>query len=76
VAKDVVRLFISLRLLALGPGLLVNLLFKNLWGRPRPQSLDMFNSSLHFDYVPAIYMQMTVQAIARSHLDTHLLVFG
>ncbi len=28
--------------LALGPGLLVNLLFKNYWGRPRPEQLEMF----------------------------------
>ncbi len=36
--------------LALGPGVLVNLLFKNFWGRPRPEAVDLFGGAS--PYVP------------------------
>jgi membrane-associated phospholipid phosphatase len=34
--------------LAIGPGLIVNLIFKNHWGRPRPVMLDVFSSAQPF----------------------------
>ncbi|CAN5333203.1 phosphatase PAP2 family protein [soil metagenome] len=34
--------------LAAGPGLVVNLLFKNQWGRPRPYSVDVFGGQFPF----------------------------
>lgn len=34
--------------LAIGPGLIVNLVFKNHWGRPRPVMLDVFSSAQPF----------------------------
>jgi lipid A 4'-phosphatase len=34
--------------LVLGPGLIVNLVFKNHWGRPRPVSVDTFGGDLPF----------------------------
>ena len=34
--------------LAIGPGLVVNLLFKNQWGRPRPYSVDVFGGQFPF----------------------------
>lgn len=45
------RLWLSLAALALGPGLLTNLILKAHSGRPRPISVDLFGGSLHF--VPA-----------------------
>lgn len=38
--------------LALGPGLVVNLIFKEHWGRPRPLTLDVFGGSN--SYVPPL----------------------
>lgn len=35
-------------LLALGPGLLVNVLFKDGWGRPRPREIVQFNGNKQF----------------------------
>lgn len=34
--------------LALGPGLVTNLILKNHWGRPRPVDIAMFGGDLHF----------------------------
>ncbi|WP_244271963.1 hypothetical protein [Pseudovibrio denitrificans] len=34
--------------LILGPGLVVNAFFKNLWGRPRPRQTDIFGGDLPF----------------------------
>ncbi|WP_208979321.1 phosphatase PAP2 family protein [Pseudovibrio axinellae] len=34
--------------LILGPGIIVNLLFKNQWGRPRPRQTDIFGGDLPF----------------------------
>ena len=39
-----------LLLLALGPGLLVNSVFKNHWGRPRPSQLQVFNGAEKMPY--------------------------
>lgn len=41
----------ALGALALGPGLLVNVILKDHWGRPRPYSTDLFGGTLPF--VPA-----------------------
>lgn len=43
-------------LLALGPGLLVNVIFKSHWGRPRPREVVEFNGSQQFlhPWQPAI----------------------
>lgn len=40
--------------LALGPGLVVNLIFKENWGRPRPSTLDVFGGGN--TYVPPLVM--------------------
>lgn len=40
-------LFLALSL-ALGPGLLVNVVFKDLWGRARPVQTEQFGGSAHF----------------------------
>ncbi|MEP3431437.1 MAG: phosphatase PAP2 family protein [Roseibium sp.] len=37
--------------LILGPGILVNAIFKNNWGRPRPRSVDEFGGDLPFQPV-------------------------
>lgn len=37
--------------LAIGPGLIVNALLKNHWGRPRPRATDLFGG--HLPFVPA-----------------------
>lgn len=34
--------------LVLGPGLVVNVLFKELWGRPRPETVDLFGGESPF----------------------------
>ena len=34
--------------LAVGPGLVTNLLFKDHWGRPRPEAVDLFGGTLPF----------------------------
>jgi lipid A 4'-phosphatase len=36
--------------LALGPGLLVNTVFKDQWGRPRPSQLQIFNGREHLSF--------------------------
>ena len=34
--------------MALGPGLMVNTIFKDHWGRPRPVMLEVFSSAQPF----------------------------
>ena len=43
-------LFLAL-LLALGPGLLVNTVFKDHWGRPRPRQMELFGGDRHYHQV-------------------------
>jgi membrane-associated phospholipid phosphatase len=43
-------LFILVTLIV-GPGLIANLLFKDHWGRPRPESVDVFGGALPFEPV-------------------------
>lgn len=40
--------------LAIGPGLIVNLVFKDYWGRPRPRQIEPFGGSL--SYLPPLAM--------------------
>jgi membrane-associated PAP2 superfamily phosphatase len=40
--------------LALGPGLLVNVVFKDNWGRPRPRQIEQFDG--HMQYLPPLAM--------------------
>jgi len=43
--------------LVLGPGLLVNLLFKENWGRPRPRQVEQFQGDMQF--IPPLKMAET-----------------
>ncbi len=43
--------------IAIGPGLLVNVLFKNHWGRPRPVHIMQFNGEHH--YLPPLQIGAT-----------------
>jgi lipid A 4'-phosphatase len=43
--------------LVLGPGLLVNLVFKENWGRPRPRQVEQFAGDMH--YLPPLQMGQT-----------------
>ena len=52
--------FFLLLTLAVGSGIIANLIFKNNWGRPRPSDVDLFGGTLPFvpawqvtDYCPA-----------------------
>ncbi len=42
---------VAIATLLLGPGLIVNLVFKEMWGRPRPVETDLFGGG--FPFVPA-----------------------
>lgn len=42
---------VAIGALLLGPGLIVNLIFKEIWGRPRPVETDLFGGA--FPFVPA-----------------------
>jgi lipid A 4'-phosphatase len=35
----------------LGPGLIVNVILKDHWGRPRPRQVDLFGGSMQYQYV-------------------------
>ncbi len=42
---------VALAALAIGPGLVVNVILKDHWGRPRPQMADLFGG--HLSFIPA-----------------------
>jgi lipid A 4'-phosphatase len=35
----------------LGPGLIVNVILKDHWGRPRPRQVDLFGGTMQYQYV-------------------------
>ncbi|MEJ1159912.1 phosphatase PAP2 family protein [Prosthecomicrobium sp. N25] len=48
-ALEIRRLLFLAGSMALGPGLMVNLVLKEYWGRPRPRDTDLFGGTFPFD---------------------------
>jgi lipid A 4'-phosphatase len=45
------RCIFVILLLIIGPGIIINSIFKEHWGRPRPRECIVFNGDMHFEYV-------------------------
>ena len=45
------RSLLVILLLIIGPGIIINGIFKEYWGRPRPRECTVFHGDKHFEYV-------------------------
>ncbi len=64
-----------LLVIALGPGLVVNLVFKDHWGRPRPAHMTEFGGQ--YDYIPPLQIGHTGEkAFVCGHCSVGFMFFG